>query len=430
MKKFIILIAVFMLLSGCGGKESTGADVSLTEAPLTTDSSAPTPPAPKTQLTIAGFGMFPDIYSLADEFNRNNEEFEITVKEYSIGPDGSSDVAIDSFYFDVAKGDLPDMFIMSGAPFQLLDTMISKGMMIDLYPFLDGDGELGRDDFFGSLLKAVEQDNTLYYMPTSFLLRGIVGIPEYANLTHFSLEAIRDIRAENPDKPCLFGMLYWVSLIELELSQNPDQYVNFKTGECFFTSERFIELLETANCVTKEIPDELVRESARGTLIAENEQHFDFYQINNLGIYTHYIDRYGGNAAFLPLSESEAVFYFNTDYFIAISSTCADTDGAWSFLRSFLLPDYQDTLMQSLPVNISSFEHVAREYIEVGVGGDADTEGLRRLINNTTATRVHNTSILPIIYEEAAAFIAGDKEAEQVAGIIQSRVSIYLAEGA
>ena len=52
----------------------------------------------------------------------------------------------------------------------------------------------------------------------------------------------------------------------------------------------------------------------------------------------------------------------------------------------------------------------------------------RELIYQATQLRLTEYPCADIIQEEAAAFFAGDKTAEETADIIQSRVEIYLAE--
>ena len=57
-------------------------------------------------------------------------------------------------------------------------------------------------------------------------------------------------------------------------------------------------------------------------------------------------------------------------------------------------------------------------------GGDA----LLELVEATEGTHVFDYTIESIIKEEAAAFFAGDKTAQETADLIQSRVSLYLGE--
>ena len=50
------------------------------------------------------------------------------------------------------------------------------------------------------------------------------------------------------------------------------------------------------------------------------------------------------------------------------------------------------------------------------------------LYNSCTTVYSYNQSILEIISDEADAYFNGEKTAEQTASLIQSRVSLYVAE--
>lgn len=138
---------------------------------------------------------------------------------------------------------------------------------------------------------------------------------------------------------------------------------------------------------------------------------------------------------------------------IAISETCAEKNGAWAFVKSILTDDYQTDQWQ-LPVTVSAFEAVMKELQEpeydimdgekvyrdsVGFIGiteykldditDAEIQEFKDYINSMThiSTNV-DSDLLNIVLEEAAAFFAGDKTEDEVADLIQNRVSIYLGE--
>ena len=68
------------------------------------------------------------------------------------------------------------------------------------------------------------------------------------------------------------------------------------------------------------------------------------------------------------------------------------------------------------------------EEIKIGVNTDADNQKILDLINSTTAVSRYDQKITEIISEEAAAFFEGQKSAQEVADIIQNRVSNYIAE--
>ena len=146
-----------------------------------------------------------------------------------------------------------------------------------------------------------------------------------------------------------------------------------------------------------------------------------------------------------------------------MSSACKDKDAAWEFLRTVVGEDFQSN-MGGLPVNIAAFnkkleEAMTPEYqkdadgnylldengerIEVSRGGIGFADGttydiyamtqeqadkLMELINTTERAAEYNSSIFDIVQEQAQAFFAGQKSAEEVARLVQSKANIYVNE--
>jgi hypothetical protein len=55
-------------------------------------------------------------------------------------------------------------------------------------------------------------------------------------------------------------------------------------------------------------------------------------------------------------------------------------------------------------------------------------DDFKTMVDNASVGGNYDSDILDIINEEAAAFFSGDKSADDVAALIQNRVSIYLGE--
>lgn len=59
---------------------------------------------------------------------------------------------------------------------------------------------------------------------------------------------------------------------------------------------------------------------------------------------------------------------------------------------------------------------------------DSDAERFYNLISEMENVAIYDETVLGIIQKESASLFNGDKTAEEVAKIIQSKVSIYIAE--
>ena len=66
--------------------------------------------------------------------------------------------------------------------------------------------------------------------------------------------------------------------------------------------------------------------------------------------------------------------------------------------------------------------------IEYGPIRDSDIELVKGIIDKVELPGEYNDDIINIITEEAGSVFKGGKDPKEVAGIIQNRVSLYLAE--
>jgi len=148
---------------------------------------------------------------------------------------------------------------------------------------------------------------------------------------------------------------------------------------------------------------------------------------------------------------------------IGINAASENIDGAWAFLRNFLLPDgiMTETLTEgTLPYRVDLFESILSdistprmEYDEDGnvvempqfelwlTSDDRDTvnvyamtteqaDRFRNIVENAVPLRGQQIygGLWSIIENDLGRFLAGDATAEDTARIMQSRISIYLAE--
>ena len=142
-----------------------------------------------------------------------------------------------------------------------------------------------------------------------------------------------------------------------------------------------------------------------------------------------------------------------------ISSKSPYKDVAWEFLRSFFTKEYQQE-NYNLSSRIDVFEQKAEEATTIQYQKDGDgkflldedgekipivrfymndgkevynlepeqVQQIRDLIESTTKVADYNQEILDIVSEQAAPFFAGQKSAEEVARLVQSKGNIYVNE--
>ena len=79
------------------------------------------------------------------------------------------------------------------------------------------------------------------------------------------------------------------------------------------------------------------------------------------------------------------------------------------------------------PIAIGMFSDGINIY-EIYAVSPHQAEQLREVINTSTKLMDNDQSITDIVLEQAAAYFAGQKSAEEVARLIQSKVNIYINE--
>lgn len=398
-----------------------------------------------------------ELYGNINSFNKASKKYEIQLTDYK-----DFEEPLTRLNTDITTGNSPDILILtSDLP---LKSYNSKGLIADLYEFIDSDPELKREDFLGSFLKACEtEDGKLFKTASSFYIDTLVGktsiVGEKQGMT---TEEFMELAESFPDKK-LFSGDDTKRFVFFKLTlYGYSEYVDPNTGECRFNSEEFIKLLEFCNRFPNETDG---NDSGKNTLF---DKETDLYNGNTLfrsdGIISHFgavrqlehgifgepvtftgFPGIGGNGAALNLTGSEYM----------IMSYAANKEGAWAFLKYILSEEYQDRISEEnlmFPVRMSSLEKAAEEakkgnydsdkgeytepvwvlngnIIKLSVNTDVDNRRIFELLDLAVGISWFESSyVYDIITDESTAYFAGQKSAEEVAEIIQNRVQNYLDE--
>lgn len=455
MKRTLHLLAGLFLigtgLSGCGAVQDVAESVVVEslEVPESTESleRVETPESPeiseKQELILAGIDFDDSILSAVTSFNQSNDNTAITLRDYGDQSGVLSADVLSRVYKDVVDGNIPDMYLMQSASAWPLGALMAQDVFVDLYPFLDDDPVISRDDFFSTVLETVQQDGALYYFPVSYILEGIWGLPEYSDGSRFPVNRISELRQKYPEYDMLFGDLSPMDLISMELSQNRELYVDWETKECDFTSERFLNVLEAAGYLPQYRPSGRAEmmDYAAGVYLLEGRQFFAPYMVSGFasylmmtegveGVSDAALNPYGDNMVSMTLADSEVALEVQNSF--AISSKCSNPDAAWQFLRTFLELEYQQSITTptapNLPVNVHAFAAETDRLLAEGQGTEAGFDRILEMIESAKAVSLFDMQIMLMIHEEASSCFSGEITPEEAARKIQDRVSTYLAK--
>ncbi len=398
------------------------------------------------------------------EFNKSNPEYEIELTSYEDYATNSYNDAITKLNNDMIAGNLPDIIVLSNN--MPIDSYISKGLLADLYEFMDKDETVNRSDYVEGLFKAYETNGKLYELVSSFNINTIVGKTSMVGDTPgWTVDEFIQFADANPDKSVLGGEVSRSDFFSSIIRVCYESFINRDTGECSFNSDDFIKIMEFATRFPKEIDyDKLYSDGnywndqqtayRDGKTLLNDPNIGNFKTIREMekGMFGEPVTFKGYPGA----KGNGAVFNAYTE--IAITSKASNPDGAWNFVKYFLSDEYQDTFASmdsyEFPIKKSSLEKLAevskerpywedadgkKEYydntywngsssINIGVNTDEDNQKVMDFINSTENISRYDEQINKIINEEADAFFEGQKSSKEVADIIQNRVSNYLAE--
>ena len=416
----------------------------------------------RTVLTLATMGMDSETRAKVLEFNRTSGSCRIEVRDYSeYNTPSDSSAGISKLNTEILAGDMPDLLDLSGGiP---LRQYAAKGLLEDLWPYIDAD--MGREALMKRVFEAAEIDGKLYRVFPRFSIETAAGNPDVVgNQMGWTLDQLQAAMAKTGADCSVLGPNETKSsILEDMFSNSLDSFVNWEAGTASFDSAGFQAILEFCNTFPSQAQSQGEEFVTPYTWVARGEQLLLPVDMGDLSTIQIYQALFGGDAAFVGYpSESGSGVRFSVEGGIAMSSSCKDKDGAWSFLRQALLSE-GDRFTFGFPVNRANFEKAAQDSMEIvylkdedgnlitGEDGEPLLEGTAYVVLDTQAVMIkpptqadydqvmalyeaaegisgRDENIWAIVQEGAGAYFAGDRTAEDAAAAIQNRVELYLNE--
>lgn len=381
------------------------------------------------------------------DFNKSNTQYRVSVKVYGDGEDVDAGLTLlDTAINTKGEIDLVDLSQSSGKKYA------KAGALADLYELMNNDSTIKKEDLFENILSAWEYDGKLYQIAPAFTLRAAASSKSYVDsLGDWNVDKLIELRNTYPDSAFLeYG--YQQSALDFALTGAMSDFVNTEEATCDFENEEFYKILEFA----KTFPKEADYDKNTWEQIQSGDVLFtslDIYDVQAIDIYNQLFD--GGISIVGYPSKDGGVVTVSGSLSVGISATSTHTEGAWAFISSLLTEDAMESYYDGLPLRISSFDEKMKDEMEVSTYVDEngvtqkvskggwgyedimieyygatqdEVDELKRVISSATGVVSVDEQITNIITEETQAFFEGQKSAEEVASVIQSRAKIYLAE--
>ena len=292
---------------------------------------------PRTVLTLACYGVDYTLRNTIVNFNKTNTKYRIYINDYSeFNTTDDYTAGRTKLSTEIISGNVPDMILTTGLPF---NQYIARGLIEDLYPYIDADPELNRDALMESALRACEVDGGLYQLFQTFFIYTIWGnAAVLGGDGGWNMEEFTAVIDSNPQAPYPLG--YYIAKNDFLLQTvviNLNQYIDWTKGEAYFDSEDFVKLLEFANTLPERIEYDWENYVSEESLILSGEQIMRMGIVYDLQNPLMEMIRFEGDLVYKGFpSENRAGNNIYIQGSMAMTTACKDKDGAWEFMREIL----------------------------------------------------------------------------------------------
>lgn len=339
---------------------------------------------PKYVMTVATLGDAWSLRSNMIRFNRQSDEYRFTIRSYSPDDyyDGGDDYdyqsyleqALTALNNDIIGGNVPDVLVVDEK--LPMENYVSKGLFLDLYKLMDEDETIRREDFLENILAAFETNGKLYEIAPTFWVSTLAAKNEMlGGRTGWTMAEFIQWADSLPEGTRPFYDMTRDALLEMFCTYAYEEFVDPATGNCFFDTDEFKNILKYANSLSNEsIWDQMNNSDGYNQEFWENydnryranlavlEQtglyNFNSYRSLMSTFFTDEITLIG-----LPSADKNGSAVSRYQFSFAISSKSPVVEGAWAFVRYFLTADYQDSNNGGFPLRISSLEKMADQAI-------------------------------------------------------------------
>ena len=422
-------------------------------------------------LTAAVLRKEKNFLDMVEAFNEDDQEYYIEVKVYEAEEWDGSD-ALQAIAMEMLSGGGPDIIWLDDRS----NAAFAAGKLLeDLYPYIDGDMDFSKADYYENVWDAFSMEGNLYTLPASFGIDTFAGnekvmenhVTEYqmsgASVFVWDIADLtgcyRDLSQKSANRVWLFPGDNKLSVFAELCYSGMDQFVDWGSGECRFQEKAFLDLLDFAGSFqdTIDIDDSV---SLRDLYRSDRALLYPVRILDVWGVAQAEAVFAGENVIFPghPVvknkpEETGSVAY-PADGLLTMNRNSLHKEGVWQFMK-YCLSERIQRQVTGIPLLREVSEErlaaaLAPEYIladgvevpkvrfHVRFEGEPPVEltavtaenaaVFRSLIESIHRSRTVEEAMYSIVLEEAEMFFAGDRTAEETADVIQRRVSLYVNE--
>lgn len=446
MKKWLLLISMGALiasLTACGSGEGGNVD-----KPATKEG--------KTVLTLSLTESTPFYQTLEKKFEEKYPDIDLQIHAYKSmgeqwGP-GEFEKYHTATNTAMLSGKGMDIIEVSGLP---VKEYVSKGFLLNMNDLLEQDQTLHKDDLQMNILDGLKLNDGVYTIPLGYSLRVLVGNGDmlgnanvafddktwdWKEFEKVSKEVIQKAKESGTDEIYALASYPPEYLFQEMLYENYAAFVDTTAKEATFDSPEFVDLLQQA---MKMNDDKIITsdEAKPGNQLFSSTpimSPINFIESPYM-LFDHpkimLLPRAGETAG----QKGARVF---TSSGFAIHAKSPAQEEAWKFI-SFLLSEEAQLLQER--EGFSMLKSVNEKLIndlqeKVGSGdyklpngqpakvSDEQFNVFKQIVQSADQYVDLDSKVISIAGEESLAYFSGQKTAEEVAKLIQNRVTTYLNE--
>lgn len=365
------------------------------------------------ELRLATLDMDSYLQEAISTFNRTNENYVISVENYSQYGDGG----VARMKMDLMSGDLPDIINLAGFRGTAID---SETYLLDLLPYVQTSFGENMEPLQRNVVDALTRDGTLPYIAPIYHMETIITAKTdtYEPLTLGAFEAL----LETGDHEYLTNEAVLSALIRYGIHDI------VHTEEQTMDTNALRSMLEIANRYPGEtVPDETssAQRLLSGAVPFLEEEIFSLRNFRTL-----YYNMGDGFQIYGYPGRTEDSVQLYSNIYLAITTSASEPSGAWEFIVSTLDPDLQEKYsFRSFPLLKSCLEDQIKEAEATDYGfSEEEQRLLDAMIDHIGEQAVYPEDVYQIILEEAERYFSGDAALDDAVKAADQRVSVYMSE--
>ena len=379
------------------------------------------------QLLIATIGEDDLLQKQVAAYNRTSKSVHITIKDYSDGGELTADQALNRLNTELTSGAFPDMICFSGiSPFPY----IARGLLVDLKSLIDQDTRISTDDL--CIYHALTNSDSLFYAGSGFTFETLIVKSSELDSDGWTIQDCVKVSQTIPNETMLFYNMTREKLLNRIGSKYSQSTIDWVAGTCNYSNDDFIKVLELCKNI-KETPEN------------ENNELFGFGSsfINTGELFStlSYVDSVWKLAFEKRMAgcDIKVVGWPTVDgkrgSDVAVYSPVGivsggNKDESWNFIYYCITEGYikSDNYMPVYYPTLLDEIAYAKTKDSPVVMTDEDELELIRVIERLDNSCYYDEAVNKIVETEAKRYFAGDRTADEVAKVIQDKVSLYLEE--